>query len=152
MSMTYGDFLERIIDDGIEAVKEDYGPDDNRREGSIQGFEDCRGKTPSELLELLRVARERADRKFIETQEDDKAGVDAYWFVQSRALEIQWVCNCVGAMLVQQGVGFDDMSLVTCRGMLKALDVLGEGMPRGYPGYHPGGEPMEGPMYRAPGG
>jgi hypothetical protein len=119
-------------------------------------FEDCRGKTPSELLELLRVARERADRKFIETQEDDKAGVDAYWFVQSRALEIQWVCNCVGAMLVQQGVGFD-MSLVTCRGMLKALDILClcdgtiSDLERDPPGYL-GDEPLEGPMYRTPGG
>jgi hypothetical protein len=41
--MTYNDFLNQIIEDGIIAAKEDYaGPQDkNRLEGSIAGFEAC---------------------------------------------------------------------------------------------------------------
>lgn len=56
--MTYLETLERIINDGIEAAKEDYGRKDSpenkaRLKGSIEGFEACRGKTPEQLARLL---------------------------------------------------------------------------------------------------
>lgn len=53
--MTLNDALNQIIDDGIEAARADYPqPSDRLKlEGSVQGFEECRGKSPAKILELL---------------------------------------------------------------------------------------------------
>lgn len=123
--MNYNEFLEKVINDGIEAVKNDYKEGDNRREGSLKGFEECRGKSPEELYALLIEARKTANDKFFETQEDDKKAVDEYWYLNSRAWEIEWVCNSVSAMLVNQGL--PPLILPTCRGHLNAARILGAG-------------------------
>ena len=49
--MTLIDALNAIIDDGIEAARHDYAKprDTLKREGSIQGFEECGGKTRATL-------------------------------------------------------------------------------------------------------
>jgi len=123
--MNYQEFLEKLINDGIDAVKEDYKPGDNRLKGSIKGFEECRGQPPDVLYTLLIESRKTADEKFIETQEGDKKGVDEYWYFQSRAGEIEWVCNSVSAMLVNQGL--PPLIPPTCRGAMNAARILGVG-------------------------
>jgi len=121
--MDYKKFLERVIDDGIEAVKADYKEGDNRREGSLQGFEDCRGKSPQELLALLMEARQKAQEVYWETQDGDQAAVDRYWHYQSRSLEIEWVCNSVSAAFANSGLA--PLIPPTCRGALNAARILG---------------------------
>jgi hypothetical protein len=121
--MDYKEFLERVINDGIEAVKTDYKEGDNRREGSIQGFEDCRGKPPQELLALLTEARKKAEEVYWEAQEGDKAAVDRYWHYQSRALEIEWVCNSMSAAFANSNMA--PLIPPTCRGALNAARILG---------------------------
>jgi len=50
-----------IIDDGIEAARLDYPKpgDILKREGSIAGFEACRGKSPAEKIECHAGKRKR---------------------------------------------------------------------------------------------
>jgi hypothetical protein len=53
--MNYHEFLERVVDEGIAAAKAYYTRPEQKQklDGSIAGFEACRGKTPPELKELL---------------------------------------------------------------------------------------------------
>src|SRR6266850_6254100 len=66
--MTLNDTLNHIIDDGIEAARLDYPKpgDILKREGSIAGFEACRGKSPAEIAALLAEANERARQAMLE--------------------------------------------------------------------------------------
>lgn len=113
-------FINKVIDQGIEAAKADYVKPDQKKnlEGSIKGFEDCRGKSPTELKELLHVASKTAN-DIIFT--DD---VTEYWYYRCRALEIEWVCNCVSAILVNEGQAPLSSFLPTSRGVMKANEIL----------------------------
>jgi hypothetical protein len=118
--MNLSNFLEKIIEDGIEAARADYiRPDqENLLKGSIQGFEGCRGKTPQELRDLYGEAMATSSRKSLEQADD-------YWYYQGRALEIEWVCNCISAVLVNEGQDPLLGHLPTCRGVFKAAEVIG---------------------------
>lgn len=121
--MNYTEFLDRVISDGIEAAKEDYKEGDNRRDGSIQGFINCKGKLPHELADLLAESRKKANEIFIRSNDGDQKDVDEYWYYQSIALEIEWVCNSVSAGLLYSGL--EPMIAPTCRGMMNAARILG---------------------------
>ena len=114
--MDYGYFLERVINEGIEAAKSDYTkPEDSLRlAGSIKGFEECRMKAPEELANLLSSARTDMARAFTEDAKD-------YWYWRCREGEIGWVCNIVSAAIraVVGGVS------PTCGGALKAAEIIG---------------------------
>lgn len=114
--MTYLDFLTKIIDDGIAAARADYKDDAEKREGAIAGFEACRDKTPPELLQALEAAR-AATAAAYRTQDL------TYWATRCFEAEVEWVCNCVSAML------FNERKPIivppTARGVLKAAEVLG---------------------------
>ena len=114
----YFDAINAVIDDGIEAARLDYTkPDDNLKlNGSIKGFEECRGKTPVQLTVQLAVARARAQQAQRERAAD-------YWYWRCRAAEIEWVCNVISVLLMQH----DLPTIVppTVRGMLKAMDIAG---------------------------
>lgn len=115
-------FINKVIDQGIVAAKADYTRPDEKRslEGAIQGFEDCRGKSPAELRELLREANRAAnERMFTEDVTD-------YWYYRCRALEVEWVCNCVSAILINEGQDPLTGFLPTCRGVMKAVEILGQ--------------------------
>jgi hypothetical protein len=124
-TVTLEAFQTRVIDDGIAAAKEDYaGEAENRRlmrEGSVQGFVECRLKTPAELALLLREADERANVAFCDPEGD------RYWYWRCRALEIEWVCNCLSAILYNQGL--PTIIPPTYRGMMKAAEIVGVGQP-----------------------
>lgn len=120
--LTLGDLLERVIDDGIDAARRDYGkPDDLLKlAGSLAGFHACRGRTPAQLAVLLSEAR-------ADTQAAYRAGPDPaatrYWYWRCRELEVEWVCNVVSAVLMNEGL--PTIVPPTARGVLKAADVVG---------------------------
>jgi hypothetical protein len=116
--MFYGDALNAIIDDGIEAVRLDYiKPCDTlKRDGSIAGFQACRDKKPVEIAILLALARQQ-------TQDARTGRPEDYWYWRCRECEIEWVANVISAMLMNQGL--PGIVPVTARGVLKAIDIVG---------------------------
>lgn len=121
--MDLGTFIDKVIEHGIVAAKADYTRPDEKRslEGAIRGFEDCRGKSPAELRELLQEANQAASKRMFAEDVTD------YWYYRCRALEVEWVCNCVSAILINESqtplTGF----LPTCRGVMKAAEILNLG-------------------------
>ena len=67
--MEYGEFLSRIVDDGIVAARRDYADRPDRLMGAVAGFEACRGRTPGELVDLLRRARGRTRQALLKEAE-----------------------------------------------------------------------------------
>lgn len=120
--MDYRQFLARVIDDGIEAVKKDYAGDSpeqtQKREGSIQGFQECRERLPGSLYLLLNEANKEAHEKHAEQAED-------YWYWRCRAAEVEWVCNVVSALLVNEGCLPVASHFPTARGAMKAAEIVG---------------------------
>ncbi len=116
--MQYHEALHAIIDDGIESARLDYAKpaDKQKLDGSIFGFEECRGKSPVEIAIILASARERAQQAHREQAVD-------YWYWRCRELEIEWVANVISALLMNQGLPI--IVPVTHRGMLKAMDIVG---------------------------
>jgi hypothetical protein len=120
--ITYGDFIQRIVDDGIAAVRKDYA---NREpywiEGSVAGFEACRGRTASELAALL-IRAKRVGQLAYRVRTD----VARYWRVRSFESEVEWVCNVVSAGFRAQGR--PEIVTPTARGTMKAAEILGVGV------------------------
>ena len=118
--MNYDEFLTRVIDEGIEAVKEDYKGESPakrlKREGSVRGFEECRGKTPDELSILRVDANQRTQQAYRDQTQDY-----SYW--RCREAEVEWVCNVVSAAMENSGVR--GIIPVTALGLRKAAAILG---------------------------
>lgn len=123
--MNYSSFLERIIDDGIEAAKKSYSrpKDSHKLAGSLSGFEACRGKGPAELKELLEDCRRRTGMAHQESSDE------AYWMVRCFELEVEWVCNVVSAALMNQNEPI--IIPPTARGLIKAAEIIGVSAPQG---------------------
>jgi hypothetical protein len=121
--MTYSAFLHRVVRTGIEAAKRDYARDEAKREGAIAGFSECEGKTPSELKALLERSR-MATRSYSRRQDD----AQGYWRIRCYEAEVEWVCNVVSAMLMNEGK--ETIITPTARGVLHAAKILEEGMAR----------------------
>lgn len=117
MSVNYEQLLERVIKDGIEAVMADYdrADEEDKRDGAVKGFNDCRGKTPEQLVELLVEAEQRANVARRDPENDN------YWYWCCRALEVEWVCNVVSAALRMPLASH----LPTARGAMKAAEIVG---------------------------
>jgi hypothetical protein len=115
--MDYATFLNRIIEDGIAAAKKDYENDQQKRDGATKGFDECRGKTPEELVALWTEASKKV--------QDDLGEANDYWFWRCREAEIEWTCNVVSAMLVNQGKPALFSWQPTARGGMKAAEILG---------------------------
>lgn len=116
--MEHNEFLNKIIDDGIAAAKEDYANDPVRLEGAIKGFEACRDKKPQQLMELLAQAWTNTRQAMIDEAED-------YCRVRCYELEIEWVCNCVSVVLMSAGEPV--IIQPTARAAMKVHSVLGIG-------------------------
>lgn len=119
--MDYLAFLDKVIDDGIKAAKADYvKPSDKPRlEGSIVGFEMCRGKNPDDLVKLMLEVHREMSNWWIKGEKDD---IDKYWYINSKQAEIEWVANVVSAALVNQGLA--PIVIPTARGLMKAAEVI----------------------------
>jgi hypothetical protein len=116
--MNLNDCLNWIIDDGIEAARADYARPDQRLklEGSIRGFEDCRGKSPSQIAELLAEAGHTIIKKHAEQAAD-------YWYWACRRAEIEWVANVLSNVMAAQG--WRPIGMMTARGAIKAAEIIG---------------------------
>lgn len=115
--MTLTDFLTRVIDEGILAAKESYKEGDLKREGAIAGFEACRGaKTPQEIAQLLHDAEREKQRAVREDR-------DRYWWHVTFCAEVDWVANCLSAVLNNQGLPV--IVTPTMRGFMKAASIVG---------------------------
>lgn len=120
--MNFTSFLNRLVDDGIEAARESYSRPDQKQklDGSVAGFEACRScrethihQDLSELLDAARTATQAAHR-------DEE---DGYWWYRCYELEVEWVCNCVSAILHNEGM--PTIITPTARGVLKASEIVG---------------------------
>ena len=118
--MNYDQFLDTIVNDGVRAARRDYKGGDKLK-GSVAGFEACRGEGPAGLAVLLDAASAAA------REARGREAAD-YWWFRCYELEVEWVCNCVSAMLRNEGL--PTIVAPTCRGAIKAADVLG-GRPGG---------------------
>lgn len=114
--MEYDEFLERIVDDGKKAAEESYAKSPSKLRGALAGFEECRGKTPQELAVVLLEARRRTHEARLTEAAD-------YWEIRCFEAEVEWVCNCVSAMMVNSGMA--PIVNPTARGVIKAAEVAG---------------------------
>ncbi len=116
--MNHQQFLNFVIDDGIEAARGDYSKPSQKQklEGSIKGFEECRNLSPTELRELLTQAHKDTMTKYREEASD-------YWYWRCREAEIGWVCNVVSVVLANNGL--PTIVPPTARGVLKAAEIVG---------------------------
>ena len=121
--MDYSQFLEQVIEGGIRGVKKDYTRPEQKQklDGSIAGFEACRGKQPKELADLLSDAE---DITRIAHREQSKM----YWYRRCYESEIEWVCNCVSAVLVNEGLE-PIITPTACR-VMRAAEIIGIGEKR----------------------
>lgn len=114
--LTYESFLNQVIEGGLAGILVSYAHEPDKLKGSREGFEACRGKTPDQLWELLVEARRRswdAQREMAEN----------YWEVRHTELQIEWTCNCVSAML--QNEGLPTIVPPTARAVLRVHEILG---------------------------
>lgn len=132
--MTYEEFLTKAIDKGIDAAKRDYTkPEDKARlEGSIEGFEACRGKNPLELRQLMWDARVKTQAAYRRVNEKEISD-DEYWKIRCFEAEVEWTCNVVSAILTNSGGPSLDPLMPTARAVICASEIVGvkEGPPVG---------------------
>lgn len=116
--MNWDNFINQVVDRGIEAAKRDYIRKDQKAllDGSIAGFAACRDSSVTELAKLLKDAWERF-------REVDPSLHESLWFARGYYNEIQWVCNVVSAALYNQNLPV--ILQPTARGMKTAADILG---------------------------
>lgn len=115
--MIFDDFVTKIVDDGIQAATDDYTRPDqqDKLRGSVAGFEICRGKNVEELRELL-AASATATQDACQRDSD-------YWWYRCYESEVEWVCNCVSALLHNQKL--PTIVTSTARGAMKAAEIVG---------------------------
>lgn len=115
--MNYSEFLNEVIDKGIAAAKEDYKDGkQNYLEGSIAGFEACRDKSPEELREIYFETHGYINQAY--------GDAEKYWWFRCYQLEVEWVCNCVSAILLNMDKPPILSWLPTCNGMQLASKIL----------------------------
>jgi len=116
--MPYYEFLTSVIADGIAAAMADYKAQPDKLKGSVAGFEACKGKDPGTLLTVLHEARRRTHQAYADQAEN-------YWEIRCFEAEVEWTCNCVSAMLSNEGL--PTIVTPTARGVFKAAEILGVG-------------------------
>ena len=116
--MDFQEFLTQVIDEGIEATKVSYAcPEQQYKlQGSIAGFEACRGRNTDELRELLAATATA-------TQDARRRKAFNYWWYRCYEAEVEWVCNCVSALLHYSSM--DTIVRPTSRGLMKMAKILG---------------------------
>lgn len=119
---TYAQLLDRLIADGIAEVRVAYAdPEDHhKRDGAIEGFEACRGKAPSELVELWRAAESEAHRMRAE-RASAQSDAKNYWRQRYKGLQIEFVLNVISVGLKQPLLAH----LPTARGAMKYAEIVG---------------------------
>ena len=126
---TYDQLLDRVITDGIAEVREAYADpkEHHKRDGAIEGFEACRGKSPTDLVALWSEAEKIAaqiarDRRANSPEDGD---VTDYWRQRYKTMQIEFVCNVVSVGLVNSGQVPLLGHLPTARGAMKYAAIVG---------------------------
>jgi hypothetical protein len=101
--MEYLTALDAVIRRGIEGCKKTYKDSPHKLEGSIQGFESCRNKTPEELFKLLTESGKNTWEARRQTNEGKLASQE-FWKIRHVELQVEWTCNCMAVWLVQSGM------------------------------------------------
>ena len=118
MPMDRNEFLNAIIDDGIEEVRQRFTKVSQalRRDGAMSGFEACRGQNDQALLDLLEKA---------ETETTSARSIQShnYWYYREREAQIEWTLNVLSASMQEHGQA--PLITPTVRGLCKAADILG---------------------------
>jgi hypothetical protein len=118
--MTYDQLLNRIISDGIAEVKQAYADpkEHHKRDGAIEGFEACRGKTPDQLVALWTDAEREAAQMRRDREPSD---VNAFWRCRYKALQIEWCLNVISVGLSKPLLAH----LPTYRAAMKYAQIVG---------------------------
>ncbi len=122
--MNFDEFLDFVIDDGIEACRLDYcrSGQEMKLQGSIKGFEECRHKNPLELAALLKEANAKIFSKLQEGRASGRQTAD-YWYWRHRHAEIEWVCNVASVVLINEGIV--PIIQPSSRAVIKAAEIVG---------------------------
>jgi hypothetical protein len=127
--MRYEEFLEATIEKGILAAKRDYVRSDQAHQlnGSIKGFNACRGLDPIKLKLLLEGARLLTHRAANDLNAS-KITEEQYWEVRCGEAEVEWVCNCVSVILANEKLpGLEPIVPPTARAFMASAEILGVG-------------------------
>ena len=118
--MNYFEFLNEAINKGIDAAKKDYceKKDENFLAGSIAGFEACRDKLPEDLVKAYNDATTEVNKAYFENKEN-------YWWYKCFQSEVEWICNVVSAVLVNEGQDALLPWLPTANAMMNAAAIIG---------------------------
>lgn len=124
MPMSRNDLLNAVIDDGIYELTTMYTRPNQKikRDGGIEGFEACRGKSNEELLLLLKEAQRKTRQKQEECLEKKSDIIDDYWGVVMYERQIEWTLNVLSAAMYAHGLS--PVVSPTARGMRKAAEIL----------------------------
>jgi len=121
--MNYEMLLNRLISDGIAEVREAYADleEHHKRDGAIEGFEACRGKTPDQLVDLWQESERLAQQIMRADRADSSSSIKDYWKQRYRALQIEFVLNVISVGLQRPLLGH----LPTARGAMKYAEIMG---------------------------
>lgn len=119
--MKLDNFITKVVDIGIAAARVDYAKHPIKLRGAIAGFEACRNLDLESLALLLKSTRTATLAA--------RDVPDTYWWFRCYELEVEWVCNCVSATLVQSGK--EPIIPPTHRGMLLAMKIFQEASENG---------------------
>jgi hypothetical protein len=123
---TYDLLLDRVIADGIAEVREAYADpkDHHKRDGAIEGFEACRGKTPEQIVDLWTEA-EKECAKIRAESNDGEDHLRRYWRARYKTLQLEFVCNVISVGLISNGQPPLLTHLPTARGALQYARIVG---------------------------
>ena len=115
--MDYFSFLEKIIEDGIKAAKSDYikDEDSHKLKSSLEGFELCIGKTPSQIKEIYNQTLDQLNESVLKQNETKE-----HFRISCRWAKVAWVANVVSVKLWLEGK--QTIIPPTMRGVLKAVN------------------------------
>lgn len=117
--MTLDKFTTAVIEAGLLSIEDDpqLQRHPKRMQGSREGFEACRGKDPEALAALLEQANAASEHA-----RGVRGDIEDYWRVRYFALQVEWVCNTVSAMLMSEDLPV--IVPVTARGAIHAAKIL----------------------------
>ena len=104
MPLTYVEFLHEVVERGIKSAQGDeiLAKYPRRLKGSIDGFNACRCKTPEQLAQLLVEANRKTHNARLDAHDKDEEGAEAYWEQNYYGIQVDFVCNVVSAMLMNE--------------------------------------------------
>lgn len=114
--MRLSEFQHEVIEHAIRGAHEDYRDEPQKRDGAIAGLEACRSLNARQLGTMLVAANTALSQAYAEKS-------PRYWEVAMFHAEVEWVCDCVSAVLLSMGSA--PIISPTARGYAKAAEIIG---------------------------